>query len=165
MKLSQSEKINLKSVFKVELNNWMQNVLSLYCLKTCKKSCCDCEGAVKIDKGYEHLFQTYKLTGKKVPVKPMNSLGPHLFKFKEDNHWYFTGGACPNYNKENKKCLVHGQHPMCVLYPLIKIKDGYQIFSVCELHKLNFNQEPLKSLFLICKKYGLKLEKEKTNIK
>lgn len=157
MKLSQSE----KNEFKSELNKWMEESLSPYCLKICKKSCCDCEGAVKIDKGHEHLFQTFKLTGKKVLVRPMNFKGPHLFKFKQDNNWYFEGGACPNYNKENKKCLVHGQHPMCNLYPLTKIKDGYAIFSVCELHNLNFNQEPLKSLFILCKKYGIKLEKEK----
>ncbi len=149
-----------KNSFKLELNKWMETVLSPYCLKSCKKSCCDCEGAVKIDKGYEHLFQTYKLTRKKVSVKPMHSIGPHLFKFKKDNHWYFEEGICPNYDSKNKKCLVHNQHPMCVLYPLVKINGNYSLFSVCELHKLNFNQEPLKSLFLLCKKYGIKLEKE-----
>ena len=156
MPLTKEQKI----AFKTELDKWFSNTLSPYCLNVCKKTCCDYDGAVRIDKGYEHLFKTYKLTGKKVPVQQMISEGPHLFKYKEDNHWYFEGGVCPNFDEKNKKCLVHNQHPMCKLYPLIKTNGGYTIFTVCELHGLNFNQEPLKSLFLLCKKYNFKLEKE-----
>lgn len=156
-------KIQNEKNFEKELQQWMQNTLNPYCLKECKISCCDCEGAVQIDKGYETLFQVYKLNGKKVPIKKQNQSGEGLFKSKVNGLWYFEGGACPNYDKENKKCLIHNKYPRCALYPLLKTKNGYTIFSVCSLHKLKPNQEPLKSLIALAKKYNLTISKEKIN--
>ena len=151
-----------KELFEKELQEWMNTTLNPYCLNECKISCCDCEGAVQIDKGYEHLFKTYKLTGKAVPVKNQNESGSYLFKNEENGLWYFWGGACPNYDPKNKKCLIHGQYPRCKLYPLEKTgKEDYTLFSICSLHKLKADQEPLKSLILLCKKHGFKLYKEK----
>lgn len=152
--------------FEKELQEWMKNTLSSYCLNECKVSCCDCEGAVQIDRGYESLFQTYKLTGKKVPVEKQNFKGPHLFKSKYNGLWYFEGGTCPNFDIKNKKCLIHNQYPRCALYPIVKTEkphEGYTLFSVCNLHKLKDNQEPLKSLIQLCKKHGFKLFKEKVH--
>ena len=68
------------------------------------------------------------------------------------------------YDSKNKKCLIHNEYPRCKLYPLIKTKkpkEGYTLFSICSLHKLKENQEPLKSLIELCRKYGFKLTKEK----
>ena len=42
-----------------------------------------------------------------------------------------------------------------------KPDEGYILFSLCVLHKLKDNQEPLKSLIQLCGKYGFKLSKEK----
>jgi len=151
--------------FEAELQEWMKDILNPYCLNECKISCCDCEGAVQIDKGYEHLFKTYKLTGKEAPIKKQDFKGPHLFKNKDNGVWYFTGGTCPNYDSKNKKCLIHNQYPRCALYPLVKIgkpQEVYMLVSICSLHKLGDNQEPLKSLIQLCKKYGFKLFKEKS---
>ena len=150
----------MKSAFKIELKAWMKNVLSPYCLKSCKDSCCDCskEGNIHIDSGHEHLFKTFKLNGKKVPFKNkcLKIGNPHLYK---DNlgHWYFTAGLCPNYNLKDKKCMIHNQHPMCALFPLEKTEEGYKIISVCGLYNGDMNQEPLKSLLELCKKHGFKL--------
>lgn len=152
---------NKSVIFEQELQKWMQEVLSPYCLNECKISCCDCEGTIKINKGYEHLFKTNKLTGEKIPVKEQNSIGAHLFEYK--GVWYFGGKTCPNYDVKAKKCLIHNEYPRCALYPLVKNKSGYMIFSVCSLHKLKENQEPLKSLIQLCKKHNLKLFKEKSN--
>lgn len=151
--------------FEKELQVWMQNILNPYCLNECKISCCDCEGAVQIDRGYEKLFQIYRKTGKPVKVKKENQPGEGLFKGKHNGIWYFEGGACPNYDKENKKCLIHNQYPRCTLYPLLKVgktkgKNGYSIFSVCSLHKLKESQEPLKSLIELARKHNLKIYKE-----
>lgn len=148
--------------FEKELQEWMNNTLNPYCLKECKISCCSCEGAVQIDKGYEHLFQTYKTTGKKVEVRKQNFKGPHLFKSKYNGLWYFEGGACPNYDSKSKKCLIHGQYPRCSMYPIVKSekKGEYLLFSICSLHKMKEDEEPLKSLINLCKKHGLKLKKE-----
>jgi hypothetical protein len=151
-------------LFESELQEWMKNTLSPYCLNECKISCCDCEGIIQINKGYEHLFKTYRLTGEEVPIKEQGSQGEHLFKSKQDGLWYFQGCACPNYDAKNKKCLIHNQYPRCALYPIVKAekpKKGYTLFSVCSLHKLKENQEPLKSLIQLCKKHGFKLSKEK----
>jgi hypothetical protein len=133
-------------------------------LNECKISCCDCEGAVQIDKGYEHLFKTYKTTGEKVKMKKQNSPGPHLFKRKYNGLWYFCGGPCPNYDLKNKKCLIHNEYPRCALYPIVKTSrphEGYTLFSICSLYALKENQEPLKSLIQLCKKHGFKLFREK----
>jgi Fe-S-cluster containining protein len=151
----------MKSAFKIELKAWMKNALSPYCIKSCKNSCCDCskEGDILLDPGHEHLFKTFKLNGRKVPFRNDGfKNGPHLYK---DNlgHWYFTGGICPNYDPKDKKCMIHNQHPMCALFPLVKEDGGYRIVSACGLHKMDINQEPLKSLIEIFKKHGLKLIK------
>lgn len=151
-------------IFEEELQEWMKTTLSPYCLGKCKTKCCECEGLIQIDKGYEHLFKTYKLTGKKVPIKKQDSKGPHLFKSKHNGLWYFWGYACPNYDPQDKKCLIHNQYPRCKLYPLVKTEKpgrGYTLFSVCSLHKMKQNQEPLKSLMQLCKKHGIKLSKQK----
>jgi Fe-S-cluster containining protein len=150
-------------IFEKELQEWMKNTLNPYCLNECKILCCDCEGEVQINKGYEHLFKTYKLTGKKVPIKKENYRGPRLFKSKHDGLWYFSGGACPNFDPKNKKCLIHNKYPRCTLYPLMKTEkpdEGYMLFSICSLHKLKEDQEPLKSLIQLCHKHGFKLSKE-----
>jgi len=149
--------------FERELQEWMKNTLSPYCLNECKISCCDCEGTVQIDGGYEHLFKTYTLTGKKVLIKKQAQSGPHLFKSKDDGAWHFGGGSCPNYDAKNKRCLIHNEYPRCALYPIMKTENSwkeYTLFSVCSLHKLKENQEPLKSLIQLCKKHGFKLSKE-----
>jgi len=149
--------------FEKELQKWMTNTLNPYCLNECKISCCDCDGAVQIDPGYEHLFKTYKLTGKKVKIQKQISKGPHLFKSKYNGLWYFEGGPCPNLDQKNKKCLIHNQYPRCKLYPIVRTerpREGYILFSICSLHKLKENQEPLKSLIQLCKKHGFKLFKE-----
>ena len=75
--------------FEDELKKWMKNVLNPYCLNECKKSCCDCEGTIQIDKGYEHLFKTYKLTGKKVLIQKQTHRGAHLFKSKYNDFGIF----------------------------------------------------------------------------
>jgi len=150
-------------VFEKELQEWMKNTLSPYCLNECKISCCDCGGTIQIDKGYEHLFKIYRLTGKKVPIKKQSHRAPHLFNSERNNLWYFCGKTCPNYDTRNKKCLIHNEYPRCTLYPILrtgKPKEGYTLFSVCSLHKLKENQEPLKSLIQLCKKHGFKLFKE-----
>lgn len=148
----------MKSAFKIELKSWMKNVLSPYCIKLCKDSCCDCskEGDILIDEGHEHLFKTFKLNGKKVPFSNKVLNKPHLYR---DNlgKWHFTAGICPNYNPKDKKCMIHNQHPMCALFPLVKVDEGYKIFSTCGLSKMDINHEPLKSLIEICKKHGIKL--------
>jgi Fe-S-cluster containining protein len=152
------------NLFEKELQEWMKNTLNPYCLNECKISCCDCEGAIQIDKGYEHLFETYKLTGEKVSITKKTRGLPHLFKSKHNGLWYFWGRACPNYDPKNKKCLIHNQYPRCALYPLIKIGktgDKYVLSYVCGLHKLKENQEPLKSLIQLCKKHNVKLSKQK----
>jgi Fe-S-cluster containining protein len=175
-------------VFERELQEWMKNTLNPYCLGECKISCCDCGGTIQIDKGYEHLFKIYRLTGKKVPIQKQTRGEPHLFKSKDNGLWYFWGKTCPNYDAKNKKCLIHNEYPRCALYPIVKktlydssggflddpkskrfmdIKtgkpnEGYTLFSVCSLHKLKENQEPLKSLIQLCKKHGFKLFKENT---
>lgn len=151
--------------FKSELQAWMKNTLSPYCLNECKTSCCDCDGVVQIDRGYEYLFKTNKLTGKKIPSKKQAHKGAHLFQIQNKGVWYFSGAACPNYDPNNKKCLIHNQYPRCALYPIVKNEDekGYTLFSVCSLHKLKETQEPLKSLIELCEKYGLKLVKEKVS--
>lgn len=148
--------------FEKELQEWMKITLSPYCLNECKISCCDCEGSVQIDRGYEHLFKIYRMTGEKVEIKKQNSAGPHLFRSKQNGLLYFTGKACPNYDTKNKKCLIHNEYPRCTLYPLVKTEkpNEYLLFSVCGLHKLKENQEPLKSLIILCKKHGFKLIKE-----
>ena len=46
---------------------------------------------------------------------------------------------------------------MCALYPLEKIEDGYNLVISCSLSKLKEDQEPLKSLIEIFKKYDVKL--------
>jgi Fe-S-cluster containining protein len=149
----------MKSAFKTELKAWMNNVLSPYCMKTCKYSCCDCskEGDIKIDVGHEHLFQTYKLNGRKVHFSNKHKAGkPYLYK-DCFGQWHFTGGLCPNYNPKEKKCFIHNQHPMCALFPLAKKQEGYEIVSTCELSKMDIAQEPLKSLIEICKKHNVEL--------
>jgi len=149
--------------FERELQKWMKKTLNPYCLDECEVSCCEGEGIIQIDKGYEYLFKTYGLTGKKVPIKNQNYKGPHLFKSKKTGLWYFDGKACPNYDPKTKKCLIHNQHPRCALYPLLKTEkphEGYTLFSICSLHKLKEDQEPLKSLIKLCKKHGIKLFKE-----
>ena len=146
--------------FEKELQEWMKNGLSRYCLDECEVSCCEGEGLIQIDKGYEHLFKTYKLTGKKVPIKDQNSKKPYLFKSKKTGLWYFDGDACPNFDPKTKKCLIHNKYPRCALYPLVKTGKGYTIFSICSLHRLKNNQEPLKSLIKLCKKYKVLLLKE-----
>lgn len=153
-----------QKLFEKELQKWMKETLNPYCLNECKISCCDCEGSVQIDPGYEYLFKKYRLTGKKVPVKKQDYKGPHLFKSKNNGLWYFSGKACPNYDIKNKKCLIHNQYPRCALYPIVKNEnqnEGYTLFSVCSLHKMNEDKEPLKSLIALCRKYGFKLTKEK----
>jgi Fe-S-cluster containining protein len=147
----------MKSAFRTELKAWMKDVLSSYCMKSCKDSCCDCSNgeAIKIDKGHEHLFQAFKLNGRKVPFSDKSIKKPHLYKDNLD--WYFTAGLCPNYNPKDKKCLIHNQHPMCALFPLVKKDEGYEIVSTCELSKMDMNQEPLKSLLELCGKHGIKL--------
>jgi hypothetical protein len=145
---------------KAELKAWRNNILSPYCLNSCKHSCCDCsiEGEIPIDRGFEHLFKTFKTTGKKVHFsnKTLKAGKPHLYWFDKDN-LCFTGGLCPNYNPETKKCLIHNQHPMCALFPLEKTSEGYGIISACELYHMDWSQEPLKSLTEIFKKHGVKL--------
>ncbi len=150
--------------FEKELREWMKNTLSPYCLNGCKTSCCSGEGTVQIDKGYEYLFRIDRLTGKKISIGKQGSKGPHLFKSKHNGLWYFEGENCPNYDFKNKKCLIHNQYPRCTLYPLVKTEkpfEGYTLFSICSLHKMKENQEPLKSLIELCKKRGFKLFKEK----
>ena len=153
--------------FENELKEWMNHTLSPYCLNECKTSCCDCEGVIQIDKGYEHLFKTYKITGEKVLSKKENPNGPHLFKRKENGLMYFEGKTCPNFDPKNKKCLIHNEYPRCELYPIMKSEnpeEGYLLFSVCSLHKLKESQEPLKSLIELCRKHGFKLTKEKISL-
>ena len=138
--------------FELELQDWMTNNLSPYCLNKCEHSCCDCEGHLEISPKYIHLFETYKLTGKKVPLKSKNFNGPHLHK--SGNMWFFEGGACPNFDAKNKLCLIHNKYPRCSFFPLLKTKHGYMLFSTCELHYMNVEKEPLKSLLVIFKKHG-----------
>jgi len=150
--------------FEKELQQWMKDKLNPYCLGECKTSCCSGEGSVQIDRGYENLFETFKLTGKKVAVGKFGDKNAHLFKSKENGLWYFEGGACPNFDEKNKKCLIHNQYPRCAIYPIVKTgkpHGGYTLFSICELSRLKDNQEPLKSLIELCKKHGFKLFKEK----
>ena len=149
----------MKSAFKTELKAWMKDVFSPYCMKSCKDSCCDCskEGDIHIDAGYEHLFKTFKMNGQKVPYSNKFIKKSHLYK-DNSGHWHFTFGLCPNYNPKDKKCMIHNQHPMCALFPLVKTEGGYRIVSTCELHKMDINQEPLKSLLELCEKHGIKLE-------
>jgi len=146
----------MKDKFKTEIKEWMKNVLSPYCLKECKNSCCDCtkEGGIPIDFGHEHLFKTFKIGGKKVHFSNDGKNGPHLYKDKHGRQ-HFTGGLCPNYDLKNKKCLIYNQHPMCALFPLGKTEEGYQLISACELNKMNPEKEPLKSLLAIFKKHGI----------
>ena len=146
----------MKDKFKIELKAWMKNVLSPYCLKSCKNSCCDCskEGDIKIDLGHEHLFKTFKRDGRKVPFSNTGKNGPHLYNDRLGQQ-YFTGGLCPNYNSRDKRCLIYNKHPMCALFPLGKTEEGYQLISACELHKMDAGKEPLKSLLEIFKKHGI----------
>jgi hypothetical protein len=153
-----------EKLFEKELQEWMKTTLSPYCLNECKSSCCDGDGTIQIDKGYEHLFKTFKLTGKPIPLKNNANGESHLFRNKQNGNWYFSGKTCPNFDPKSKKCLVHNKYPRCELYPLIKTgrpNKGYTLFSVCSLHKLQENQEPLRSLVMLCKKYGFKFYKEK----
>ena len=154
----------MKSAFENELKIWMKNNLSPYCLTTCKDSCCDCskEGFIPIDEGYEHLFKKFKIDRRTVPFsnKISKKGKPHLYK-DEIGNWYYSGSFCPNYNPKDKKCMIHNQHPMCALFPLIKKEKEYQIVLACPLHKMEFNEEPLKSLFELCNKHGVKLCKQK----
>jgi hypothetical protein len=149
----------MKNEFKIELKKWMKNSLSPYCLNSCKNSCCECfnDECIYIDRGYEHLFKTNKLNGKKVCFsnKKLKPNIPHLYKDGPD--WYFTGGICPNYDSKNKKCMIYNQHPMCAIFPLEKIDEGYKIVDCCEIHKMDPSQEPLKSLFEIFKKNKMPL--------
>lgn len=151
----------MKDEFKTELKNWMKNSLSPYCLNSCKSSCCECFGeeCIYIDKGHEHLFKTYRLNGKKVIFsnKKLKSNIPHLYK--DGLNWYFTGGTCPNYDPKNKKCIIYNKHPMCALFPLEKIDEGYKIIDCCEIYKMNLSQEPLKSLVEIFRKHRIPLER------
>lgn len=152
--------------FEKELQEWMKTTLNPYCLGECKISCCDCEGIIQIDKGYEHLFKKYRLTGRKIPVKKPNSPGDHLFKNKNNDLWYFCGKTCPNYDPKDKKCLIHNEYKRCAIYPLMEAEnkeDGYMLFSLCSLHKMKETEEPLKSLINLCKKHGLRLFKEGVN--
>ena len=138
--------------FNTDLKLWMTKKLNPYCLKKCRQSCCDCEGHLEISPKYISLFKKYKLTNKKVPVEKKNFKGPHLYKDKK--MWFFEGGACPNYDTLHKSCLIHNKYPRCALFPLLKTKHGYMIFSTCELHKMDLKKEPLKSLVVLFKKYG-----------
>ena len=146
--------------FEDELKIWMKKRLNPYCLNKCKQSCCDCEGSVQIDYGYKHLFEKFRSTGKKVPIKPQKFKGPHLFKEKRTGLWFFEGGACPNYDPKNKLCLIHNKYPRCTLFPLLKIKQGYMIFTTCALHQMNPDKEPLKSLIALCRKHKINLYAE-----
>ena len=151
----------MKDEFITELKNWMKNSLSPYCLNSCKNSCCVCfnDECIYIDRGYEHLFKTNKLSGKKVRFSNKRLLSniPHLYKDGMD--WYFTGGICPNYDSKNKKCMIYNQHPMCAIFPLEKTDVGYKIVDCCEIYKMNPGQEPLKSLFEIFRKHNISLIK------
>lgn len=155
-----NKKTKEKLLFQEELQSWMKNTLNPYCLNECKVSCCEGEGSVEIYPGYEHLFQTNKINNKKIPIKKENSKGEGLFKSKITGNWHFEGGPCPNYDSKNKKCLIHNQYPRCALYPLMETETGYMLFSICSLHKMSNNEEPLKSLLTLLKKYNLKLEKQ-----
>lgn len=148
----------MKSAFKIELKKWMKDMLSPHCIKSCKNSCCDCskQGEIPIDFGHEKLFQTFKLTSQKVHFSDKNVKKPHLYKDYAGN-WHFTAGLCPNYNPEDKKCMIHNQHPMCALFPLSKAEEGYKLVSACELHDMNIEQEPLKSLIGLFAKHNVKL--------
>jgi Fe-S-cluster containining protein len=148
------------NAFEKDLQKWMKKNLSPYCLDECGVSCCEGEGLIQIDKGYEKLFKTFRLSGKKVPIQGKNSKKPYLFQSKKTGLWYFDGDACPNFDPKNKRCLIHNQYPRCKLYPLLKTGKGYTIFSVCSLHRLGENQEPLKSLIQLCKKHKVRLFKE-----
>lgn len=150
----------MNKAFENELKIWMKNNLSPYCLTTCKDSCCDCtsEGFIPIDEGYENLFKTFKLSKRKVPFsnKITKKGKPHLYK-DEAGNWYFTGSLCPNYDPKSKKCMIHNQHPMCTLFPLMRDNQDYKINSACELYKMNPNEEPMTSLIELCNKYNIKL--------
>lgn len=151
--------------FIADLKIWQKEVLSPYCLKTCKNSCCDCsnEGVIHIDQGHEYLFKKFKMNGRSVPYRNFINPGskinsPHLFRDKAGN-WYFSGGLCPNYNPKDKKCMIHNQHPMCKLFPLVKEGEKeYKLVTSCELYKMDENKEPLKSLLEICHQNDIKLK-------
>jgi len=153
----------MKSAFKSELKEWMKKILSPYCIDKCKDSCCDCseKGEIHIDQGHQRLFQTDKLTGQKVRFSNEKINRPRLYKISDS--WHFSGGLCPNYNPKTKSCLIYNQHPMCALFPLVKVKDAYFIVSSCELYKMDSDKEPLKSLILIFKKHKIRLFKEENN--
>jgi len=146
----------MKKSFNAVLKVWMANSLSRYCLNECRRTCC--QGQIRIDKGYEKLFNKFKVTGKEVPLRPENYKGPHLFKDKSNIQWYFKVGLCPNYHPATKYCLVHNKHPMCSVFPLEKVSDDkYYLSPFCELYGMLRNEKPLQDLILLCKKEHITL--------
>jgi len=131
----------------------MNDILTPYCLNECDETCC--KGTIRIDKGSVRLFKTFKLTGKEVPVADEDCKKPHLYKSKSTKNWYFDGDYCPNYNPENKYCLVHSKHPMCDLFPLVNIiKDSYKLSRTCKIHGGLLFNNPLETLAKLCKKHN-----------
>ncbi len=158
--MAKSETQTTEDTLKEDIESWMKNLLSEYCLNTCITNCCD----------YDSFISTQEAPFMEkggVELEPLlGKIYNTLFGYRKPE------GPCPYYDRETRKCLEH-ENPLrpevCKVFPrnLDKEKKIVTIHDACELAQISQEElfeSPLAGLMEICKKHNYQFVHKNRNI-
>lgn len=137
---------------KEEIEEWQEEVLSLYCLNECSSSCC-ANSWMNVVMNSSQVRELYCLDPKEeLPQEDLTTIVTCRNEILYRVH--VRGEYCRGYDPETKRCKIqHNKPSVCKQAPIF-IKPGKVIFStICELSQKR-NSSEFQTLIDICNSYN-----------